>query len=264
MKKKTFNTKTVVFGAFLVTIAFLLGGGFARFTGIPTSIKINFGGAQQSIGFTAVPLVIASIVLGPLPGMAVAAIYDTLSYIFIVGGVWNPIFTISEMVIGFLPGLMYELIFKKTKEDKPHLSLVSMLLAVYTVAIILFSSMIGSDGSASQKAVQMISFEGGFHIVNGILLAGFIIAGVLSIGLVWYFGTKKRETGLFSYDKLYLVTFIGLLLRSLISGWGLWLFLGKTIPLIYYWLPRFITPMFTAPITAFVIAKLSYILKKYA
>ena len=168
------------------------------------------------------------------------------------------------MVIGFLPGLMYELIFKKTKEDKPHLSLVSMLLAVYTVAIILFSSMIGSDGSASQKAVQMISFEGGFHIVNGILLAGFIIAGVLSIGLVWYFGTKKRETGLFSYDKLYLVTFIGLLLRSLISGWGLWLFLGKTIPLIYYWLPRFITPMFTAPITAFVIAKLSYILKKYA
>ena len=64
MKKKTFNTKTVVFGAFLVTIAFLLGGGFARFTGIPTSIKINFGGAQQSIGFTAVPLVIASIVLG--------------------------------------------------------------------------------------------------------------------------------------------------------------------------------------------------------
>ena len=264
MKKKTFNTKTVVFGAFLVTIAFLLGGGFARFTGIPTSIKINFGGAQQSIGFTAVPLVIASIVLGPLPGMAVAAIYDTLSYIFIVGGVWNPIFTISEMVIGFLPGLMYELIFKKTKEDKPHLSLVSMLLAVYTVAIILFSSMIGSDGSASQKAVQMISFEGGFHIVNGILLAGFIIAGVLSIGLVWYFGTKKRETGLFSYDKLYLVTFIGLLLRSLISGWGLWIFLGKTIPLIYYWLPRFITPMFTAPITAFVIAKLSYILKKYA
>jgi hypothetical protein len=100
--------------------------------------------------------------------------------------------------------------------------------------------------------------------VNGILLAGFIIAGVLSIVLVWYFGTKKRETGLFSYDKLYLVTFIGLLLRSLISGWGLWLFLGKTIPLIYYWLPRFITPMFTAPITAFVIAKLSYILKKYA
>lgn len=264
MKKKTFNTKTVVFGAFLVTIAFLLGGGFARFTGIPTSIKINFGGAQQSIGFTAVPLVIASIVLGPLPGMAVAAIYDTLSYIFIVGGVWNPIFTISEMVIGFLPGLMYELIFKKTKEDKPHLNLVSIMLAVYTVAIILFSSMIGSDGSASQKAVQMISFEGGFHIVNGILLAGFIIAGVLSIGLVWYFGTKKRETGLFSYDKLYLVTFIGLLLRSLISGWGLWLFLGKTIPLIYYWLPRFITPMFTAPITAFVIAKLSYILKKYA
>ena len=264
MKKKTFNTKTVVFGAFLVTIAFLLGGGFARFTGIPTSIKINFGGAQQSIGFTAVPLVIASIVLGPLPGMVVAAIYDTLSYIFIVGGVWNPIFTISEMVIGFLPGLMYELIFKKTKEDKPHLNLVSIMLAVYTVAIILFSSMIGSDGSASQKAVQMISFEGGFHIVNGILLAGFIIAGVLSIGLVWYFGTKKRETGLFSYDKLYLVTFIGLLLRSLISGWGLWIFLGKTIPLIYYWLPRFITPMFTAPITAFVIAKLSYILKKYA
>ncbi len=263
MRKKTFNTKTVVFGAFLVAIAFLLGGGFARFTGIPTSIKINFGGAQQSIGFTAVPLVIGSIVLGPMPGLAIAAIYDTLSYIFIVGGVWNPIFTISEMVIGFLPGLIYKLVFNKLKVDKPHLKLTAIMLAIYTIGVILFSSMIGEAGSTSQKAVQMISFEGGFHIVNGVLLAGFIAVGLLSIAMVWYFGNLKKETGLFSYDKLYLVTFIGLLLRSLISGWGLWLFLGKTIPLIYYWLPRFITPMFTAPISAYVIAKLSYILKKY-
>jgi len=263
MKKKAFNTKTVVFGAFLVTIAFLLGGGFGRFTGIPTSIKINFGGASQSIGFTAVPLVIGSIVLGPLGGTAVAAIYDTLSYLFITGGVWNPIFTLSEMVIGFLPGFIYEFIFKKMKDDKIHLKETSILLTVYTIAIILLSSMMGEGQSKSQQAVQMISFEGGFHIVNGVLLGFFIFFGVMSIALLWYFGSKKKEIGIFSFDKLYVVTFLGLLLRSLISGWGLWLYLGKTIPLIFYWLPRFITPMFTAPITAFVISKLSYILKKY-
>lgn len=262
--KKTFNTKTVVFGAFLVAIAFLLGGGLARFTGIVTSIRINFGGATQSIGFTAVPLVIGSIVLGPWGGMAVAAIYDTLSYIFITGGVWNPIFTLSEMVIGFLPGCIYQWVFKRMKHEKNHLKETAILLIAYIVAVIFFSSMIGEDGSTSQKAVQMISFEGGFHIVNGILLVFFILFGAMSIALLWYFGSKKKETGLYSYDKLYLVTFLGLLLRSLISGWGLWLYLGKTIPLIYYWLPRFITPMFTAPISAFVISKLSYILKKYA
>lgn len=263
MKKKTFNTKTVVFGAFLVAIAFLLGGGFARFTGIPTSIKINFGGAQQSIGFTAVPLVIGSIVLGPMPGLVIAAIYDTLTYIFITGGVWNPIFTISEIVIGVLPGLIYKYIFNRLKVDKPHLKLISAMLVGYLISIIMFSSFIGEQGSKSQKAVQMISFDGGFHIMNGILLACFVVAGVLSILLVWYFGNRKKETGLFTYDKLYLVTFLGLLLRSLISGWGLWLYLGKTIPLIYYWLPRFITPLFTAPICAFAISKLSYVLKKY-
>ena len=264
MKNKTFNTKTVVFGAFLVAIAFLLGGGFGRFTGIPTSIKINFGGAQQSIGFTAVPLVIGSIVLGPMPGLVIAAIYDTLTYLFITGGVWNPIFTISEIVIGFLPGLIYKLIFNKVKVDKPHLKTISIMLIAYIIGVILFSSFIGEQGSNSQKAVQMISFDGGFHIVNGVLLACFIAVGILSIILVWYFGNKKKETGLFSYDKLYLVTFLGLLLRSLISGWGLWLYLGKTIPLIYYWLPRFITPLFTTPICAYAISKLSYILKKYA
>lgn len=263
MRKKTFNTKTVVFGAFLVTIAFLLGGGFGRFTGIPTSIKINFGGASQSIGFTAVPLVIGSIVLGPLPGLAVAAIYDTLSYLFITGGVWNPIFTISEMMIGFIPGFIYEYVFKKLHIEKPHLKVISIALVMYTIGVILLSSFMGDGQSKSQKAVQMISFDGGFHIVNGVLLFAFILCGLLSILLVWYFGTKKKETGLFTFDKLYIVTFIGLLVRSLISGWGLWLYLGKTIPLIFYWLPRFITPMFTAPITAFVISKLSYILKKY-
>lgn len=263
MKKKAFDTKTVVFGAFLVTIAFLLGGGFGRFTGIPTSIKINFGGASQSIGFTAVPLVIGSIVLGPLGGTVVAAIYDTLSYLFITGGVWNPIFTLSEMVIGFVPGFIYMYCFKKMNENRRLLKQTSIALGIYTLAIILLSSIMGKGQSASQQAVQMISFDGGFHIVNGVLLGFFIFFGILSIVLLWYFGSKKKETGLFSFDKLYIVTFIGLLLRSLISGWGLWLYLGKTIPLIFYWLPRFITPMFTAPITAFVISKLSYILKKY-
>ena len=41
-------------GAFLVAIAFLLGGGITRVTGIPVTLKLNFGGASQNIGFTAV------------------------------------------------------------------------------------------------------------------------------------------------------------------------------------------------------------------
>lgn len=263
MKKENFNTKTVVFGAFLVTIAFLLGGGFGRFTGIPTTIKINFGGANQSIGFTAVPLVIGSIVLGPWAGMAVAAIYDTLAYLFITGGVWNPIFTLSEMVIGFLPGFIYEFIFKKKTIHKLYLKEMSFGLVAYTLLVIVLSSVMGKGQSVSQQAVQMISFDHGIHIKNGVLLGAFLVSCLLSVDMLLYFGKKKQEVGLYSYDKLFLVTFLGLLLRSLISGWGLWLYLGKTVPLIFYWLPRFITPMFTAPLTAFIISKLGYILKKY-
>lgn len=251
-----------MFGAFLVTIAFLLGGGFARVTGIPTSIKLNFGGANQSIGFTAVPLIIASIVLGPWAGAAVAVIYDTLSYLLITGGAWNPIFTLSEMMIGLVPGLIYAW-FKKHPFEHSLMKPLSLGLVGYTIFVILLSSKMGQGETKAQQSVQMISFENGFHVVNSVLLLAFIVFGIISIVLLWYFGNKKRQSGLFSYDKLYLVTFVGIISRSLISGWGLWLYMGKNVPLIFYWLPRFVTPMFLVPITAFVIASLGYILRKY-
>lgn len=261
-KQKTFNTQTIVFGAFLVTIAFLLGGGFARVTGIPTSIRLNFGGANQSIGFTAVPLIIASIILGPWGGMAVGAIYDTLSYLLLTGGTWNPIFTLSEMMIGFLPGLIYRWFRQHPTHRKITLP-ISCGLVIYTILVIVVSSIMGKGESTAQQSVQMISFEGGLHIANGILLLAFLVFGAFSIMLLWFFAHKQKQEGLYSYERLYLVTFIGILSRSLISGWGLWLLHGKTIPLIFYWLPRFVTPMFLVPITAFVISSLGYVLKKY-
>lgn len=262
MKRKGFSTQTIVFGAFLVTIAFLLGGGFQRVTGIPTSIKLNFGGASQSIGFTAVPLVIASLVLGPFGGLIVAALYDTLQYLLITGGVWNPIFTLSEIVVGWLPGMIY-LGFKKVNLTRSIRRELVALLVAYGLAMILMTSVMGQGQSEAQRVVQMISFENGFHIVNGILLGAFLLAIVLSIVLMFFFSRKRSTEGLFSFDKIYLVTFLAMILRSLISGYGLWLYMGKTVPLIFYWLPRFVTPMFLVPIVSFAITGLGYILKRY-
>lgn len=262
MKRKGFSTQTIVFGAFLVTIAFLLGGGFQRVTGIPTSIKLNFGGASQSIGFTAVPLVIASLVLGPFGGLIVAALYDTLQYLLITGGVWNPIFTLSEIVVGWLPGMIY-LGFKKVNLTRSIQRELVAFLVAYGLAVILMTSVMGQGQSEAQRVVQMISFENGFHIVNGILLGAFLLAIVLSIGLMFFFSRKRSTEGLFSFDKIYLVTFLAMILRSLISGYGLWLYMGKTVPLIFYWLPRFVTPMFLVPIVSFAITGLGYILKRY-
>ena len=262
MKRKGFSTQTIVFGAFLVTIAFLLGGGFQRVTGIPTSIKLNFGGASQSIGFTAVPLVISSLVLGPFGGLIVAALYDTLQYLLITGGVWNPIFTLSEIVVGWLPGMIY-LGFKKVNLTRSIRRELVAFLVAYGLAVILMTSVMGQGQSEAQRVVQMISFENGFHIVNGILLGAFLLAIVLSIGLMFFFSRKRSTEGLFSFDKIYLVTFLAMILRSLISGYGLWLYMGKTVPLIFYWLPRFVTPMFLVPIVSFAITGLGYILKRY-
>lgn len=262
MKRKGFSTQTIVFGAFLVTIAFLLGGGFQRVTGIPTTIKLNFGGASQSIGFTAVPLVIASIVLGPFGGLIVAALYDTLQYLLITGGVWNPIFTLSEIVVGWLPGVIY-LGFKKINLTRSIRRELVAFLMVYGVAVILMTSVMGQGTSKTQQVVQMVSFENGFHIVNGILLGAFILFIALSIGLMLFFSQKRSKEGLFSFDKIYLVTFLAMILRSLISGYGLWLYMGKTVPLIFYWLPRFVTPMFLVPIVSFAITGLGYILERY-
>ena len=262
-KKKSLSTRTIVFGAFLVTIAFLLGGGFKRYTGIPTSISLNFGGATQSIGFTAVPLVVASIVLGPVGGLFVAAIYDTLQFLLITGGAWNPIFTLSEIVVGWLPGFIFKY-FKKYQVTRSIKKELIGFLIVYGFAIIVMTSIMGNGATKSQKVLQMISFEGGFHIVNGPLLIAFLIAMCLFILLVLGFSHIRSEKGLYSYDKIYFVTFLAMALRSLISGWGLWLYMGKTVPLLFYWLPRFVTPMFIVPVVSFMITGLKYVLKKYS
>lgn len=260
-KHQKMDTRAIVFGAFIVTIAFLIGGGFQRVTGIPTVIKINVGGASQNIGFTAVPLIMGSIMLGPVAGGIVAAIYDTLSYLLITGGVWNPIFTLSEIIVGIVPALIYRW-FKK-HPDFNLLKATIATLGLYTIAVVLLSNVMAQGATAGQKSIQMISFEGGFRVVNMVLLVAFVCFYGLSVGLTIVLSKKRKQEGLFSFDKLLIVSFIAILLRSLISGYGLYLYLGKTVPLIFYWLPRFVTPMFLAPITAFMISCLGYILERY-
>ncbi len=73
------------------------------------------------ISFREVPILLASIALGPLFGGLCAFIAD-LCGTLVTGLGWNPILTIPAVLIGVLPGLLFRL-FAKRMPTLPALSL---------------------------------------------------------------------------------------------------------------------------------------------
>lgn len=92
--KKQNQLKALVFAACLAAISIVLGY---------VSIRV---GDVYKFGFSKLPVVLASVVLGPLWGAFVGAVGD------IIGALplgWNPLFTIPAIFVGALPWLFEKL-----------------------------------------------------------------------------------------------------------------------------------------------------------
>lgn len=72
-------------------------------------IAINFGGAIR-FSFENLPILLVSIVLGPLEGAFSGVVADIIGCI-LVGYEINPIVTLGAMLIGFMAGLIYRMVY---------------------------------------------------------------------------------------------------------------------------------------------------------
>ncbi len=264
---KKISTRTIVYGAFFVAIALLLGGGIQRVTGIPVSIDLNIGGAKQSIDLTVIPLAMSGIILGPVGAFMVGFVYDNLGFLLFKGGVaYNPIFTIADIMIALVPALIY-MYLRKRKVTYSISKIVMCLLAVYGIFAVLFTSVLSTGGSKGQKLFQIVSFENGFEIVNWGLLIGVLTAIIIS-ELIFYILNKRHiKDGYYSFEKLYIAIFLGTLIRSMISGFGLYsmqVTAVGSIPLVYYLVTRLITPLVVVPIVTTILMAFTHVFNKYS
>lgn len=98
MKNKA--TQTIVFAALLLTLAVVL-----KIFGIPVSL---FGGLAKDINLSPVIILYSGMVLGPVYGGLIGGATDLLVFLIRPLGGYFPLFTITNALMGILPGLFFQ------------------------------------------------------------------------------------------------------------------------------------------------------------
>lgn len=99
--KKIFSTQNLVMMAALIAMQIIL----ARFLSIQVSDTLR-------ISFESIPVILAGMWLGPLPGAIVAVIADFLGTIIHGYGAWFPPLVLGPMAVGILSGVSTKYLFR--------------------------------------------------------------------------------------------------------------------------------------------------------
>ena len=99
--KKAFSTQNLVMMAALIAMQIIL----ARFLGIQVSDTLR-------VSFESIPVILAGMWLGPLPGAIVAVLSDLLGTILSGYGTWFPPLVLGPLSVGILSGVSTKYIFR--------------------------------------------------------------------------------------------------------------------------------------------------------
>jgi len=100
------STRRLVYLSFMIALSIILTRIF--------SIRIAIGGVEGiRIGFGGLPIILASVLFGPLAGGIVGAVSDVLGYLINPMGAYMPHFTLTSFLTGFIPGLIVHYLFKQ-------------------------------------------------------------------------------------------------------------------------------------------------------
>ena len=139
--KKTFSTQNLVMMAALIAMQIIL----ARFLSIQVSDTLR-------ISFESIPVFLAGMWLGPVPGAVVAVLADLLGTIISGYGVWFPPLVLGPMMVGILSGVSTKYIFRSPLAENRDLW--KVLVTVITVGI-LNSFLFGLIGSTLYSCIMV-------------------------------------------------------------------------------------------------------------
>lgn len=112
------QTRKLAISALMVAISVVLSA-----YRIPIDL---FGAYALRVGFDVIPWMFVAVTFGPIYGGLAAAAADTVSFMFFGRGAFNPLFTLSAVVMALIPAIM----FMRDDKTKP-LNKIKLGLAMF-------------------------------------------------------------------------------------------------------------------------------------
>lgn len=243
--------------------------------------KINIT-AGITISFAWLPGIIIGWYFGPIVGLLMGALIDTINWL-IYGGVWFWMYALQEPILGLIVGIISSL-FNIIRNTKQHFSICLIINQIMLIGFIISSIFIvfyytdpnnpffQSISNAENSTSNMIKTTQLYlrWIILGILLGLFVIVEVI-VGYRYYLFKKDRDADSIRFETFLFITIVALastvifsFLLGPISAIEYYKFLNNTsyVPnlvnygVMYYLLPRVIKECFKTPIYIIVLTAL--------
>ena len=131
--KKTFSTRNLVMMAALIAMQIIL----ARFLSIQASDTLR-------ISFESIPVILAGMWLGPIPGAIVAVLADFLGTILSGYGTWFPPLVLGPLSVGILSGVSTKYIFRSPLAETRDTWKVALIVVVVGILNSFVFGLVGS------------------------------------------------------------------------------------------------------------------------
>lgn len=243
--------------------------------------KINIT-AGITISFAWLPGIIIGWYFGPIVGLLMGALIDTINWL-IYGGVWFWMYALQEPILGLIVGIISSL-FNIIRNTKQHFSICLIINQIMLIGFIIssifivfyytdhnnpfFQSISNVENSTSNmiKTTQLYLR----WIILGILLGLFVIVEMI-VGYRYYLFKKDRGADSIRFETFLFITIVALtstvifsFLLGPISAIEYYKFLNNTsyVPnlvnygVMYYLLPRVIKECFKTPIYIIILTTL--------
>ncbi len=243
--------------------------------------KINIT-AGITISFAWLPGIIIGWYFGPIVGLLMGALIDTINWL-IYGGVWFWMYALQEPILGLIVGIISSL-FNIIRNTKQHFSICLIINQIMLIGFIISSIFIvfyytnpnnpffQSISNAENSTSNMIKTTQLYlrWIILGILLGLFVIVEVI-VGYRYYLFKKYRDADSIRFETFLFITIVALtstvifsFLLGPISAIEYYKFLNNTsyVPnlvnygVMYYLLPRVIKECFKTPIYIIILTTL--------
>ncbi|WPC40547.1 ECF transporter S component [Clostridium sp. JS66] len=249
--KSKMNTKFLVMTALCISISIVL-----RFF----SIMITAGGAlTMRISFAAIFYVLPGLLFGPLYGAAAGGIVDIIGYILMPMGAYIPVLTLTNILAGYLPAVVWKKIRKIPIE-----SLKKYYIAFFSVLTLLgvFNTLVIMNMQNSYLGKMFMHFGKKAQYLG----VGFVLIGAVAFVLLIINNIINRRNDInygYVYDnffKIVIATGIAGIIVSTINTYFILIFTPAvaTKGFMILWIPRMVETLVLTVVSSYAISILMY------
>lgn len=254
--KNRMNTKFLVTTAMCISISLVL-----RYF----SIMITAGGVlTMRISFGAIFYVLPGLLFGPLYGAAAGGVVDILGTIIMPMGAYIPVFTLTNILAGFLPALIWKKIKNVSIENlkKYYIAFFTLL----TLVGILNTWVIMSMNSSYLGKILMLMGKKAQYLGVGFVLSGAIGFVLLIINTII---NKNNDNYSYIYNNFFkLVISVGIsgIIVSTMNTYFILMFTPALAAkgFMVLWIPRIVETLVLTIINSYVMSLLLYSYSAFA